>query len=286
MTTPEAPRSSACMIRIGSFAPTRASTGTLAARVAIRIDRSSAPSTGACSPSAMKKSKPVPAITSAVAESANVSHEPRANRLAPMRSWKSGTIGGIGDMAPSVRRRPVAHGTAPSVRVPGRPRYSHAMSAKVASPLSAQELAAVRRPFRGATLLPARTYHDPAIFTFEREQWFFRDWICVGREEDAPDPGSYFTVELIGEPLIVVRGPDDRLRAFYNVCRHRGTAVVEGDCGKLVRMQCPYHAWIYDLEGRLVRAKHMEDIEDFSLGDFGLTAVRLEAWGGFLFVNL
>ena len=154
------------------------------------------------------------------------------------------------------------------------------------SPLTAEELAAVRRPFRGATLLPARTYHDPAVFAFEREQWFFREWICVGREEDAPDPGSYFTLDLVGEPLVAVRGPDDRLRAFYNVCRHRGTAVVEGDAGRLVRFQCPYHAWVYDLEGTLVRARHMEDIEDFAPPEFGLTPVRLETWGGFVFVNL
>src|SRR5438094_741578 len=74
------------------------------------------------------------------------------------------------------------------------------------SPLTAEELAAVRRPFRGATLLPARTYHDPAIFALEREEWFFREWICVGREEDAPDPGTYFTLDLVGEPLVAVRG--------------------------------------------------------------------------------
>jgi Rieske 2Fe-2S family protein len=160
------------------------------------------------------------------------------------------------------------------------------MPIDVESPLTAEELAKVRRPFRGATLLPARTYHDPAIFAFERERWFFRDWVCIGREEDAPEPGSYFTVDLVGEPLLVVRGPDARLRAFYNVCRHRGTAVVEAECGKLVRLQCPYHAWIYDLEGNLVRAKHMEDVEDFSLGEFGLTSLRLETWDGFVFVNL
>ena len=83
-----------------------------------------------------------------------------------------------------------------------------------------------------------------------------------------------------------MRGRDDVLRAFYNVCRHRGTAVVEEACGTAVRFQCPYHAWIYDLEGKLVRAKHTEDLDDFSLDGFGLVPVRLATWQGFVFVSL
>ncbi|HEY3522085.1 MAG TPA: aromatic ring-hydroxylating dioxygenase subunit alpha [Candidatus Limnocylindrales bacterium] len=155
-----------------------------------------------------------------------------------------------------------------------------------AAPLSEEEVAAVRRPFRAATLLPARSYHDEAIWAFEREEWFYRDWICVGREEDAPDPGTYFLHTLVDEPLVIVRGRDAVLRGFYNVCRHRGTAVVEQERGRAVRFQCPYHAWIYDLEGRLVRAKHMEDIEGFSEDGFGQAPVRVETWGGWVFVSL
>ena len=119
------------------------------------------------------------------------------------------------------------------------------------SPLTADEIAAVRKPYRAASLLPGRAYHDPAIFEFERSEWFRRDWVVVGREEDAAAPGTYFLAEVDDEPLIVVRGRDDVLRGFYNVCRHRGTAVVEEPCGKAVRFQCPYHAWIYDLDGSL-----------------------------------
>ncbi len=155
-----------------------------------------------------------------------------------------------------------------------------------AAPLTAEELAAVRRPFRAATLLPARAYHDEGIWAFEREEWFYRDWICVGREEDAPDPGTYFLHTLVDEPLVIVRGRDGVLRGFYNVCRHRGTPVVGEERGKAVRLQCPYHAWVYDLDGRLVRAKHMEDIEGFSEEEFGLVPVRLETWGGFVFASL
>ena len=154
------------------------------------------------------------------------------------------------------------------------------------SPLTPEEIAAVRRPYRAASLLPGRAYHDPAIHDFEREQWFRRDWLIVGREADAAAPGTYFLAEVDDEPLIVVRGRDDVVRAFYNVCRHRGTAVVEEPCGMAVRFQCPYHAWIYDLDGRLIRAKHTEDLDDFSLEASGLATVRVETWQGFVFVNL
>ena len=152
--------------------------------------------------------------------------------------------------------------------------------------LTADELASVRQPYRAARLLPRRVYHDPAIHDWEREQFLRRDWVIVGREAEAPQPGTYFTAELDDEPLLIIHGRDGELRAFYNVCRHRGTAVVEEPCGKAVRFQCPYHAWIYDLEGRLVRAKHTDDLEDFSFDDFGLNSVRLETWQGFVFVNL
>ena len=152
--------------------------------------------------------------------------------------------------------------------------------------LTAGELASVRREYRGASLLPRRTYHDPAIFDWERAHVLRRDWIMVAREEEVAEPGSYLLVELDDDPLIVVRGRDGVLRAFHNVCRHRGTAVAEEPCGKVVRFQCPYHAWIYDLDGSLIRAKHTDDLDDFAFGDFGLASVALETWQGFVFLNL
>jgi len=152
--------------------------------------------------------------------------------------------------------------------------------------LTAEELASVRRPFLGARLLPGRAYHDATIHEWERANFFRADWVIVGRSSEAPEPGTYFLTELDGESIIVARGRDAELRAFYNVCRHRGTAVVEEQCGRAVRFQCPYHAWIYDLDGKLVRAKHTEDLEDFSLGEYGLAPIRLEAWQGFVFLNL
>ena len=153
-------------------------------------------------------------------------------------------------------------------------------------PLTAEEIAAVRKPYRAASLLPGRAYHDPAIHDFERQEWFRREWMVVGREEDAPTPGTYFLATVDDEPLLIARGRDGELRAFFNVCRHRGTAVVEEPCGSAVRFQCPYHAWIYDLDGWLIRAKHTDDLDDFDLNDFGLVAVRMETWQGFVFVCL
>ena len=90
--------------------------------------------------------------------------------------------------------------------------------------------------------------------------------------------------DVLGESVLLVRGRDDVIRAFYNVCRHRGTAVEERECGKAVRFQCPYHAWIYDLDGSLVRAKHTEDLDDFSLDTYGLAPIRCETWQGFVFL--
>ncbi len=170
-----------------------------------------------------------------------------------------------------VPRPPVVPSTAPAPRPP--------------APFTPEEIARVRAPFRQATLLPARAYHDEAVYAWEQEEIFLRDWIAVGRAEEVPEPGSFLLRDVNGENVLIVRGRDDVVRAFYNVCRHRGTAVEERECGKAVRFQCPYHAWIYDLDGRLVRAKHTEDLEDFSYETFGLTPIRCETWGGFVFLT-
>ena len=152
--------------------------------------------------------------------------------------------------------------------------------------LTAAELASVRREYRAATLLPRRTYHDAGIFDWERREILRRDWVLVAREEDAPEPGTYLLAQVDGENLVIVRNRDGQLHAFHNVCRHRGTAVVEDACGKVVRFQCPYHAWIYDLDGSLIRAKHTEDLDGFDFETFSLASVRLDTWQGFVFVNL
>ncbi|HYM82932.1 MAG TPA: aromatic ring-hydroxylating dioxygenase subunit alpha [Candidatus Dormibacteraeota bacterium] len=153
------------------------------------------------------------------------------------------------------------------------------------APLTPDEIAALRRPFREATLLPARVYTSDDVWAWEREAWFLRDWLCVARAEEAPEPGTFVTLEVVGQPVLLVRGGDGGLRAFHNVCRHRGTLIAEEASGRAVRFQCPYHAWVYDLEGRLVRAKHMDDVAGFSTEAFGLAPIRCATWGGFVFVS-
>jgi glycine betaine catabolism A len=152
--------------------------------------------------------------------------------------------------------------------------------------LTAAELDAVRRPFKAARLLPPRVFHDPAILDFEQLNWFGTDWICVGRAEEAANRGEYFLATVAGESVMVVRGADAELRAFHNVCRHRGSTILEESCGKVVRIQCPYHAWTYDLEGQLQRAKHTEDLIDFEPAENSLVPVRCETWQGFVFLSL
>ena len=150
--------------------------------------------------------------------------------------------------------------------------------------LTAAELATVRRDYRSASLLPARTYQDSSVFDWEQDNIMRRDWVLVARIEDIPEPGSFLVRDVLGESVLLVRGRDEVIRAFYNVCRHRGTAVEERDCGQAVRFQCPYHAWIYDLDGKLIRAKHTEDLEDFTFAGYGLQPIRTETWQGFVFL--
>ncbi len=154
------------------------------------------------------------------------------------------------------------------------------------SPVSAEEVEATRQPTERARTLPGRVYHDPAIFAWEHGQWFRREWLFVGREEDAPETGSFFRCNIAGENAVVVRGNDGVLRAFYNVCRHRGATVVEEASGRMVRFQCPYHAWIYDLEGNLRPPRHTETLEEFSCAAYSLLPIRCETWNGFVFLNL
>jgi Rieske 2Fe-2S family protein len=138
--------------------------------------------------------------------------------------------------------------------------------------------------------LPPRVFHDAEIFDFEQREWFARTWLCVGREEDVAEPGTYLLATIAGESVIVVRTRDGAVRAFHNVCRHRGSTLIEADVegatGRVVRFQCPYHAWVYDLDGSLRRAPHTDELIDFETGDYGLLPVALDVWAGFVFVNL
>lgn len=154
------------------------------------------------------------------------------------------------------------------------------------SPVSAAEVASVRRPTAGASVLPPRVYHDPAVLAYELEEWLAKGWVCIGREEDIPLPGHYILTKLCDENLIVVRDHDGVVRGFFNFCRHRGAVLVTEPRGRLPRIQCPYHAWVYDLDGTLHKPRHTDMLENFDLNEWGLAPVALDIWQGFIFVNL
>jgi Rieske 2Fe-2S family protein len=154
------------------------------------------------------------------------------------------------------------------------------------SPVSAEEVAAVRQPTVSASLLPARVYHDPEVLAYELEEWFAKGWLCIGREEDILLSGQYFLTRLLDEDIIVVRDDDGQVRAFFNFCRHRGATLVTEETGRLPRFQCPYHAWVYNLDGSLKMPRFVDVLENFNLDEWGLVPVNCETWQGFIFLNI
>lgn len=138
-----------------------------------------------------------------------------------------------------------------------------------------------------ASTLPARWYTSPEVFALERERIFAREWLCVGRMEKLPAPGDFHLAEIAGESLIVVRGVDNQIRAFFNVCRHRGTRMCLQAAGHFNgSIQCPYHAWTYGLDGTLLAARNMAQVEGFQRSDYPLHQARVALFEGFVFVNL
>jgi len=134
--------------------------------------------------------------------------------------------------------------------------------------------------------LPGWTYWDADYFKVEMERVIRPSWQIVCHDSDMPNPGDWRTLELLGESILVIRGQDGAARAFANVCRHRGSRLVDGHEGCAKRLTCPYHAWTYATDGRLVALPHREDYRGFDAAEWGLIPVELERWRGFLFVRL
>jgi len=133
--------------------------------------------------------------------------------------------------------------------------------------------------------IPAPFYFEPEVFCRERERIFVRSWQVVGHRQQLTAPGDFFTSELQGEPLLLVRDAENTLRGFYNVCRHRAGPPAEG-CGSRKLFRCAYHGWTYGLDGSLISAPEVEGVQDFDRQYFGLTPVRAEEWFNLIFVNL
>jgi phenylpropionate dioxygenase-like ring-hydroxylating dioxygenase large terminal subunit len=134
--------------------------------------------------------------------------------------------------------------------------------------------------------LPAWVYHDAEFFRAEMERVIRPSWQVVCHVSDVAGPGSWHTLEYLGESVVVVRGKDDVVRAFTNVCRHRGSRIVDGSSGCARKLVCPYHAWAYNLDGTLAGVPGKAGYVALDTSKHGLAPVELEIWNGFIFVRL
>jgi choline monooxygenase len=141
-------------------------------------------------------------------------------------------------------------------------------------------------PLAEASTIPAPWYLDPAIGQLEQSNVFGGTWQVVGRTDQVEKPGGYFTTELAGEPLLIVRGADNQLRAFYNVCRHHAAAVAPAACGSAQSFRCPYHGWNYGLDGSLKGMPEFAGVCNFNRENNGLVPTTVDVWENFVFVNL
>jgi carnitine monooxygenase subunit len=148
-------------------------------------------------------------------------------------------------------------------------------------PLRAEE----NDPDEGMSL-PGWLYHDPEYHRVEMERVMRPSWQIVCHSSDIAEPGAWQALEFLGESVIAVRGRDGLVRAFANVCRHRGSRLVDGEAGCTKRFVCPYHAWSYDLDGRLAGVPLKSDYPGLEMEKLGLAPIESEIWRGFIFVRL
>ena len=153
---------------------------------------------------------------------------------------------------------------------------------------AAENYAASRRPLSQASPLPWWCYVAPEWYERELETIFRSEWLCVGRVDQVPNPGDFYAIPLIGQPLVVVRDNGGRVNVLSAVCRHRGAVITESE-GRCRQFMCPYHNWTYALDGALVNTPGlpppMDGAEGFDRSRYGLTAVRTDFWAGFIFVT-
>lgn len=142
----------------------------------------------------------------------------------------------------------------------------------------------VKRPLEQARHLPGYLYSDSKLLDLEKQKIFMKDWLCVAREEELEKTGDFMTFDVVGEPLLLVRDEKGELNALVNMCSHRGVEVADGS-GNVKEFSCPYHGWLYDLEGKLIGAPYMKESEVFDAANCRLRPVRLEAWAGWVFIN-
>jgi choline monooxygenase len=142
------------------------------------------------------------------------------------------------------------------------------------------------KPLAEAETISGPWYTDVRIAELERKHVFGGTWQMVGRLAQVEKSGDYITIEVGGEPLVIIRGSDGQLRAFYNVCRHHAAAVMTEPCGHTQMMRCPYHGWSYQLDGALHGVPEFDGVKNFDRTKNGLVPVRVETWEKFIFVTL
>lgn len=141
-------------------------------------------------------------------------------------------------------------------------------------------------PTTESRMMPPFIYSDPSFYEFEKDAIFRHEWLCVGRAEWVANKGDFFTTEYIGEPLIVVRSDPDTIRCLSSVCQHRAMLVADtDDSGNCKLFRCPYHHWVYSLDGRLAGAPAMDRTKDFDRSKIALPEFKTEVWQGFILVN-
>jgi phenylpropionate dioxygenase-like ring-hydroxylating dioxygenase large terminal subunit len=134
--------------------------------------------------------------------------------------------------------------------------------------------------------LPGWTYHSPALFDLEKTELFLKSWQIAGHINDLPAPGDWLTFDILDERALIMRGKDGEVRAFHNLCRHRGARLAEGAAGHCKNaMICPFHGWVYNLDGTLRGPSRPETFGDFDRKDFGLKPIEMEIWHGFIFIR-
>jgi phenylpropionate dioxygenase-like ring-hydroxylating dioxygenase large terminal subunit len=144
-----------------------------------------------------------------------------------------------------------------------------------------------RRAMQEDFSLPGWIYRDADFLRAEKQQVFATSWQVVCHLNDIPTPGDYHTLDFMGEPIVAVRGRDYGVKAFFNVCRHRASRLLDGAAGHCPgRIVCPYHAWTYDLDGALIAVPHRKEFVDFSTEHYGLKPLEIEIYKGFVFVRL
>jgi Rieske 2Fe-2S family protein len=157
---------------------------------------------------------------------------------------------------------------------------------RTAAPIDPSGLENVLRPFERARTLPAEAYHSPAVLAWERRHFFDGSWVCVGRATDLDAPGDMRAIPVGAQSVLLVRGDDGALRCFHNVCRHRGHELLEpGGSAHARGIRCPYHAWVYALDGECRATPRFGDVPGFDRAEFPLVQARAVEWHGWVFVN-